>query len=192
MLGGFEMKKVLFVLITTGLLSTVGFSAHNSEDVSSQEARRVMELPNSVASLYGVEGVYVLVENLHEDAKILGLSEDIVKTKVKLTLRSRGVRVLSEKEYLLSPDGPCLYVNINVNKAFMDPKSTLCAVGISVEFCQTVDLIRWPPLPVFGAPTWRTWGLRIASPQTVGELYDATESSINLFIDAYLMANPKK
>lgn len=192
------MKKTLFVSISIVLLSAVCFSAkHGAEktkaaSVSAEEAQRVMELPNSIASLYGVEGVYVLVENLHADAKALGLKKETVVTMVKLKLRLAGVRILSEQEYLSTPDGPCLYININASRAFMDSASTLCAVCVSVEFCQTVDLTRWPPLPVFGAPTWRTWGVRAASPETVGELYTATEKSIDTFIDAYLMANPKK
>ncbi len=67
------MKKTLFVSISIVLLSAVCFSAkHGAEktkaaSVSAEEAQRVMELPNSIASLYGVEGVYVLVEDLHED-----------------------------------------------------------------------------------------------------------------------------
>ena len=192
------MKKTLFVSMAILLLSAVCFSAKlgaekkEAASVSAQEARRVMKLPNSTASLYGVEGVYVLVEDLHKDAKALGLNKETVTTMTKLKLRLAGVRILSEQEYLSTPDGPCLYININASRAFVDPESTLCAVCISVEFCQTVDLTRWPPLPVFGAPTWRTWGVRAASPETVGELYGATEKSIDTFIDAYLMANPKK
>jgi hypothetical protein len=49
-------------------------------------------------SLRGISGVYVLVENLSDEARRDGLNEQDIQTDVGLKLRLAGVKVLTEAE----------------------------------------------------------------------------------------------
>src|SRR5260370_9840270 len=63
----------------------------------------------SVATLKGISAVYVVVESL-DDAKVLGLEADTIRTDVELKLRLAGMRVVKEKEGIKFTGSPHVYV----------------------------------------------------------------------------------
>jgi hypothetical protein len=50
----------------------------------------------------------VLIEGLPDGAKVLGLSEDMIKTDVELKLRLAGMRVTTMEDALNLPGSPYL------------------------------------------------------------------------------------
>lgn len=58
--------------------------------------------------------VYVLTERLDENARAIGLTEDLIASKVELQLRRNGIPVGTQNDYAVS--GAYLYVNIGVTK----------------------------------------------------------------------------
>ena len=72
-------------------------------------------------SLKDVESFNVLVEDLHESAKSIGLSERLIQSKVELQLRKNGLPVVDEEtksDSFGKPGEGCeyLYVNLNFGK----------------------------------------------------------------------------
>jgi hypothetical protein len=60
------------------------------------------------AILRGISAVGVLIEGLPDGAKVLGLSEDMIKTDVELKLRLAGMRVTTMEDALNLPGSPYL------------------------------------------------------------------------------------
>jgi hypothetical protein len=152
------------------------------------ELDRVEKLSSEVKSLYGVKGIYVLVEELHEGAKTTGLTEKQLTTDIELKLRLAGIKVNTRKEAIASNGRPYLLVNIT-------------AVGdeygysyfVSLEFKQTVHLERKSKLLIVAATTWGRGrvGSRSKS-QLKGGIRDSVKDKVDLFLNDYLTANPKK
>ena len=72
--------------------------------------------PGERASLEGLPGVEVVIEKINPDAQADGLSEEAIRTAVELILRSNGIRVLTQSEFMTTPSGPYLYVMVNSMK----------------------------------------------------------------------------
>jgi hypothetical protein len=58
------------------------------------------------ASLAGLPGVKVVIDEIKSDAQTDGLSEEGIRTAVELILRSNDIRVLTQSEWLTTPSGP--------------------------------------------------------------------------------------
>ncbi len=134
-------------------------------------------------NLKGLQGVFVLVEGIDKDAQNAGLSEDTIQTDVELRLRLAGIKVLTEAECLKTPGYPYLYVNLNAtNRA----NSLIYSIGIDLN--QRVTLAR-DPSTVTHASTWHTGSVGIGG---VEFIRNAIKSNIDVFLNDYLAANPKK
>ena len=79
--------------------------------------------PATANTLKGLSGVQVLIEELNDAAKALGLDTAAIQTDVELKLHMAGLRVLSDEEEKSTPDRPWLYMNVNVvgKAAAIDP-----------------------------------------------------------------------
>src|SRR2546425_2749891 len=95
------------------------------------------ESEDAHATLRGVEGVYVIVENFKPEVERAGLTREQLQTDVELRLRKAGIRVFTYEETLKTPGNPMLYVNVNVYLA----SDGLGAFNISVEFHQFAFLV---------------------------------------------------
>lgn len=138
-------------------------------------------------TLVGLKGVYVLVEQIGDQAQRDGLSRDQVQTDVELRLRQAGVRVLSQEDALTTLGGAYLYIVVH---AFKNPGG-LYAFNVTVELKQRVTLARdstitavaatWSPEPILGT----------VGPEHLGTVRDAIRDLADQFVNAYLAANPK-
>ena len=90
-------------------------------------------------SLYGFEGVGVLVENLNPVIEKNGLLTSRLQTDVEEELSKAGIRVLPGSE--IGPADPLLYINVNAHKL-----DELFFYSISVELHQLVILVRDPSM----------------------------------------------
>lgn len=124
----------------------------------------------------------VLVEDLGDDAKALGLTEERIKTAVELRLRSLGISVRSTSQ------SPYLYVRTNVACSDVAP---MCAANIEVSMTLLVAL---PGRATCDAPIWNTAALVIAGKNTIRDtlIRDYLIQSVDRFANNYLAVHPKK
>jgi len=134
------------------------------------------------ASLAGLEGVAVSVEELKPDLLQLGLRRERIQRDVEFKLRSRGVRVYSEvSRYDLRP-----LLFLRVHPLRMD-----AGLGYSVGamLYQRSSLLRSPDR--FGsAVTWMESAVGYTSPPSQYDVRDALEEIADSFADDFVEANP--
>src|SRR2546427_13051688 len=92
------------------------------------------------ATLAGLTGVYVLVENIPDEVQRDGLDTTQIRTDVELKLRQAGITVLTQQEWRSTAAAPVLYVNVQVIK---NP-ANLYAYSADVELRQRVTLVHNP------------------------------------------------
>ena len=97
-------------------------------------------------SLYGLEGVCVVVEGLDPVIEKNGLLTSRLQTDVEEELSKAGIPVLPRSE--VGPMDPFLYVNVNAHKL-----DELFFYSIHVELHQLVTLAREPSIEML-IPTW--------------------------------------
>ena len=140
------------------------------------------------ATLQGLKGVGVLVENLAPDVEKEGLVKSQIQTDVESRLRAAGVKVLTKEECAGTPGEPYLYVNINLNIA--ETESDAYPYSVDLLFIQKVSLLRDPKITTY-AVTWSTGGVGSIGKKIVGQLRDDVKGMVDLFIKAYQGENPK-
>src|SRR2546429_6513667 len=92
-----------------------------------------MDREGTRATLRGVEGVRVVIEDLGPEVERAGLTKQQLQTDVELRLRQASIRILTTKEERFgTPGAPYLYINVNV----MLDSVGLAIFGIHVELCQ--------------------------------------------------------
>ena len=96
-------------------------------------------------SLYGFEGVGVLVENLNPVIEKEGLLTSRLQADVEEELSKAGIPVLPKEGW---PTALVLYVNVNAHKL-----DELFFYSIHVELHQLVSLAREPSIEML-IPTW--------------------------------------
>jgi len=134
------------------------------------------------ASLAGLEGVAVSVEELKPDLLQLGLRRERIQRDVEFKLRSRGVRVYSEvSRYDLRP---LFFLRVH-------PLRMEAGLGYSVGamLYQRSSLLRSPDR--FGsAVTWMESAVGYTSPPSQYDVRDALEEIADSFADDFVAANP--
>jgi hypothetical protein len=151
---------------------------------TSSPAARAQDTKPQNASLKGITAVYVLVEDLPDGAKVLGLTKDAIQTDVELKLRLAGMRVVTtQEEWAKLPGSPSLYVNVNVSD------SSARAASIDVELDQNA-LLELNSHFAIGVTTWST-GAVIVNPSVEGTR-DWIKDDVDKFLNAWLSVNPKK
>ncbi len=139
------------------------------------------------ASLTGLKGVGVVVEDITPEVERDGLSARQIQADVERQLLLSGIKLLTEKEFEKSPGMPYLYVNIFTFK----DDAGMYAYHITVELKQMVSLARKPSASLSAA----TWKARSVG-GTVGEkkladIRSFVKESVDRFIKAYITANQK-
>jgi Cdc6-like AAA superfamily ATPase len=140
------------------------------------------------ATLKGLKGVGVLVENLSSEVEKEGLKKNGLQLEVEFKLREAGIKVLSKEESLKTPGEPYLYINVNMNTA--KTESDIYPYSIDMLFIQKVSLLRNPQQVTY-AVTWSTGGVGSITKQLVSRLRSSVSDMVDIFIKAYLAENPK-
>ena len=189
------MKSKLFLtVLLLAVVTTIGISQEKQSQAVKDKAaiaelERTHKLPVDARSLVSVKSIYVLVEGLKENTKSGGLTEEQLKTDIELKLQLAGIKVNSREESLASKDGAHIYVNINT---FGDKGSPFIMYNASVVFTQRVTVLRSPFTTVFGT-TWSKGAVGIRSKSKFPETAQkAVKELMDLFLNDYLTANPKK
>ena len=134
-------------------------------------------------TLRGIDAVGVVVEILHEDVEVAGLTTSPIQTDAEDRLRQSGIRVLSKSDRAAAPGRPHVYVSID-----LDPDSY--AYLVRVEFRQDVESFVRRGSTIPGVPTWVS-GSRGVVGQTVPDgVRDTVRDDIDRFIGDFLAVNP--
>jgi len=138
----------------------------------------------SRASLAGIKGVGVVVEDLAQDAEQEAFTTQLIQADTEQKLRAAGIRVLTDEELAKAPGMPYLYVNI-----FTFRDAELYAYHITFELKQMASLVRKPGVK----QSLATW--KISSGGTVGakklsELRSFVKDDVDRFISVWKAANP--
>jgi hypothetical protein len=141
------------------------------------------------ATLKGLRGVRVLVEDLAPEVEREGLLKDQLQKSVEERLRSAGIRVLTQEEAVKAPGEPYLYVNINIS--FAKGEEGICSYSIDVALIQNVTLVRIPKQASY-AVTWSTGGVGLIGKKSLSELKGSVEEIVDIFVKAFFSVNPKK
>ena len=128
-------------------------------------------------SLYGLEGVGVLIENLNLAIEKEGLLTSRLQTDVEEELSKAGIPVLSRRE--VGPTDPILYVNVNAHKL-----DELFFYSIHVELHQLVTLVRDPSIEM-QAPTWNVGSVGSVGSANLYQIRGAMKEYVNEFIKDY-------
>ena len=141
------------------------------------------------ATLKGLRGVRVLVEDLAPEVEREGLVKDQLQKGVEERLRSAGIRVLTQEEAVKVPGEPCLYLNINIS--FAKGEEEICSYSIDVVLIQNVTLVRIPKQTSYSV-TWSTGGVGLIGKKSLSELQESVEGLVDIFVKAYNGVNSKR
>lgn len=140
------------------------------------------------ATLKGLRGVRVLVEDLASEVEREGLVKEQLQKSIEERLRQAGIRILTLEEAVKAPGEPYLYVNINVSFA---KGGEVCSYSIDEALIQNVTLVRSPKQTTYAA-TWSTGGVGLISRKSLSELKESVGEIADIFAKAFLSVNPKK
>ena len=138
------------------------------------------------ASLRGLEGVYVSVENLDPEIEKDGLGKDLIRKDAVLQLRSAGIKVLSRQRWFDVTGSPYLYVNPHILK-LRDTGEYIYSINIALK--QNVYPVR-ESIEILGAATWSPGGI-IGITGNMKKIRTSLQEQVKKFIDAYLAENAK-
>jgi hypothetical protein len=139
-------------------------------------------------SLRGLEGIYVILEDLKPDVEEDGLTRRQIEVEIMKRLKTAGIKTLSEEEWRKEQGWPWLYVYAHIIKKVFVEKEVYI-FHISFELKQKVTLVRDPDREVFAT----TWSKAVLGKS--GYINDMEESIGDLtdsFIRAYHAVRDKR
>jgi len=149
------MKQKLFLI-----LAVVSFF------VFSVGAARAEDSDASRATLAGLQGVAVVVEDLQPSvmkyAAKSGLSKAQVQQDAEKMLRDAGIRIVAGEDWKKTPGKPLLYININTHET----EKYWYAYDIKLELRQLATLDANPQLKTLAT----TWSINITGQANIGTL----------------------
>jgi hypothetical protein len=134
------------------------------------------------ATLKGISAVYVVVEELSDSAKALGLTAGGIQTDVELKLVLAGLNVVTREEGQKIPGRPFIYIRITVTKSAE-------AAYVAVELDETAQLER-NNQRTFRVTTWDTG--TISAHPTAQIIREVVKDDVAEFLNDWLSVNPKK
>jgi hypothetical protein len=150
---------------------------------------RALNSETNRATLRGLAGVRVLIEDLPAEVLREGLTKTRLHADVELKLRKAGIKTLTQDECFKTPGEPYLYVNINLS--LLKAESDHYAYSIDIGLIQNVTLLRAPEQATY-AITWSTGGVGLIGKKQLSDLQDGIEDLLSIFVKAFLSVNPKQ
>ena len=141
------------------------------------------------ATLEGLKGVRVLIEEPAPEAEKEGLAKDNLQKEVEKRLVTSGIKVLTQEEAAGEPGEPYLYLNINLSCSKTGEE--VCSYSVDLALIQNVTLVRDPKQTSY-AITWSTGGVGLLAKKSVGQLKESVGEVVDIFVRAFFSVNPKK
>lgn len=153
-------------------------------------------VPGAVAAsmkenLQQLKGIYVGAVGFNRDDLQGEISKERLQTYVEMRLRTAGIPVMTEKEWLGTPGNPFLLLQLDLFDANIGPV-ILYPHSVSLKMIQEVIVVGSSDKQI-PAVTWQKSLLGSAGRQTISEnVRAALEALMDRFINDYLAMNPKK
>jgi hypothetical protein len=136
-------------------------------------------------SLRGIFGLGLVIEEVSPDAAADGLSQETIRSTIEQALRTKGIRLLTERAR--SGSTPYLYVNVNTLKEELG----LYAYTVTVDLKQLVGLLAMKNKKTWGT-TWSASVIGMVRHENLNQIIaDGLEPLIKDFVDDYLAVNPR-
>lgn len=132
--------------------------------------------------LKDINAVYVIVEEVPEAAKIIGLTTESIQTGVELKLLVAGMSVTTLKDGHKLPGRPHIYVRVTLTKG-----AEVASIQVDLEQDAVLDRNAEHALSVM---TWDSDYL-LANP-TAQRILDDVKDGVDKFLIAWLSVNSKK
>jgi hypothetical protein len=158
-------KSVVVCCLTVLLLATAAASASAQDDEAD--------------TLEGINAVSVVIEDLNDAAKTMGLTADAIRSDVELKLQVAGLHVVTASDVPGLAGAPHLYVNLT---------SAVEATYVHVEFRQNAILER-NNRTAYAVTTWQTGSLQVRP--TLQSLRDAIKGRVDEFLHDWRSVNPE-
>lgn len=140
------------------------------------------------STLRGINGVHVYVASLDPEVRKGGLTDYQIQVDIELKLRTAGIKVLSEKEWLTEEGHPYLWVALAIKRL---ETSSFYVCYMTIEFRQDIFLTRNPGIAGIST-TWEKGALCWGPMASEGEyIRKILKEQADIFINAYLSVNPK-
>jgi len=137
-------------------------------------------------TLRGLEGVYVVVEDLRLEIEEEGLTRNEIHKMAVETLGAAGVPVLSEDAWQEAPGSPWLYLYAHViRREFVEER--VFVFNLSIELKQKVNLTRAPEEEDVFATTWSR--ALLGKSGYLEDVRKGVQVCLEDFIDAYRSMN---
>ncbi len=131
-------------------------------------------------SLIGMNGIYVVVEDLGPELKGM-LTRSALRKRVEMQLRTAGIRILKELEAAKLPGEPYLYLNLTALP--LSPKRFACCIDLEVH-----QLVTLTHNSASGHAS--TWEQGVVTTGGVTAIGDNVDELVFDFICDYLAMNP--
>lgn len=183
-------KKCIVTIILLGIFLAFLQATH----VTGQSGHRIKIIPKrkwiheTQASLSGLQGVYVIIEDFDSKAEEYGFDRQVYQNDVELQLRKRGVKVFSDDEIDQVAGWPALFITV---QPLISETMGIAAVNISAELKEKVMLLRNPTV-ITPATTWKRSTLHVTGPlNKLNKIRKNVINLVNQFINDYYEVNPK-
>ena len=139
------------------------------------------------ATLRGLKGVRIVVEDVSAELRERGITEDVVLAETERQLRQGGIPIYTEKQRRAFPGEPVLHVQV---LAQVDVRFDEAAFGVRLELRQNAHLERDRSMRAPGVTTWSTGGIGEAARDWRQVLRDEVAYHAGRFVEAWQEANP--
>jgi len=138
------------------------------------------------ASLKGLKGVFVLVEDLNPPEEQGGLKTADIQADALQKLQAAGIPLLSKEQDIDTPGMPTLYISVSVASS---ASSDLWPFSIDVNLEQQATLKRNPDTFVPTAITWHVGSLGAVDKSNIRSVRDRVNEQVAKFVNAYNKVN---
>ena len=138
------------------------------------------------ASLKGLTGVFVLVEELNPPEEQAGLKTADIQADVEEKLKAAGIPLLSKTQNIDTPGMPTLYISVSVASS---PATDLWPFSIDVNLEQQATLKRSPDTFVPTAITWHVGSIGAVDKSSIRSIRERVNEQVAKFVNAYFKVN---
>jgi hypothetical protein len=138
------------------------------------------------ASLKGLKGVFVLVEELSPPEEQAGLKTADIQNDSEEKLKAAGIPLLSKAQDIDTPGMPTLYISVSVASS---PATDLWPFSIDVNLEQQATLKRNPDTFVPTAITWHVGSIGAVDKSNIRSIRERVNEQVAKFVNAYFKVN---
>lgn len=192
-----QILKLSALICLISVLSspfTVGQKLSEEDLLVHPETLRLSQLKPDILSLYSLDGVLIVIEDIQWDTDGLFLNREQIKTDIELKLRAANIRILDEKEHSQAHGQP--YLRLNITPIAL-PDNSIC-MSYQLELKQSMFLDRQldtaerMPTGYLPATTWEKGGIIFCHQSNNRMIRDCIKDKVDMLVNDFLTANPKK